>query len=32
VLEPQTREPTAALPNLMAHVLRKPIGSSGAMS
>ena len=32
VLAPQTREPTAAPPNLMARPLRKPIGSGSAMS
>ena len=31
-LAPQTREPTAALPNPRARALRKPIGSSGTMS
>ena len=31
-LAPQTREPTAALPNPRARALRKPIGSGGTMS
>ncbi len=32
MLVPHTGEPTAALPNLMAHALHEPMGSGGAMS
>jgi hypothetical protein len=31
-LAPQTGEPTAALPDLMAHALHRPMGSGGTMS